>query len=261
MTLFRLEREDGSHYLTDRITHMWGSNRPGGALIMAGTWLLAGTAAALFAVSMDAQFRYILSVKRSAAPSLLEAFGPDLLMAIFSLLALGLARAGQQARIERILIVVCAMVSAVMNYAAADVTSPRSVLVYVLPPLLLAVAVDRVIAVVRRHVVGADDHAAWAVLGMAVLYLLRFMVSAPSTASGVRRWIIDSAPLPSAETQTETKELLPPATKKDRLLSLYRDHPEYGDRSAASKVAAELAPQADMPASSARKWIAQELAS
>ena len=40
-------------------------------------------------------------------------------MAIFSLLALGLAKAGKPARVERVLIMVCAGASSVMNFAAA----------------------------------------------------------------------------------------------------------------------------------------------
>ena len=86
-------------------------------------------------------------------------------MAVFSLLALGLAMAGQSARIERALIVVCAVASAGQNYAAAVVTSPRSVAAYVMPPLFLALVVDRVVAVVRRHVLGDAERSVWAAVG------------------------------------------------------------------------------------------------
>jgi hypothetical protein len=39
-----------------------------------------------------------------------------------------------------------------MNVSAADVASPRSVAAYAIAPLALAVVVDRVVAVIRRHV-------------------------------------------------------------------------------------------------------------
>ncbi len=91
-------------------------------------------------------------------------------MIIFSLLALGLARGGQSARVERALILACALGSAAMNYAAADVSSARSVAAYVMPPVFLAIVTDRVIAVVRRHVLGMEaERSAWAALGRAAL--------------------------------------------------------------------------------------------
>jgi len=81
-----------------------------------------------------------------------------------------------------------------MNYAAAAVTSPRSVVAFVMPPLFLALAVDRVVAVVRRHVLGDAERSAWAALdargadGVAVLYALRFVLAPPSTAKGSGAW-------------------------------------------------------------------------
>ena len=48
-------------------------------------------------------------------------------------------------------------------------------------------------------------------------------------------------------------------TKKAAFLSLYRAHPEYGNRSAAGRVAAELAPLADLQAGTGRTYIAGEL--
>ena len=51
----------------------------------------------------------------------------------------------------------------------------------------------------------------------------------------------------------------PPRTKKAVLLALYRVHPEYGDRGTASRVAAELAPQAGLQAGTARSYVYAEL--
>jgi hypothetical protein len=40
---------------------------------------------------------------------------------------------------------------------------------------------------------------------------------------------------------------------------LYRAHPDYGDRGTASRVAAELAPQAGLQAGTARSYVYAEL--
>ena len=48
-------------------------------------------------------------------------------------------------------------------------------------------------------------------------------------------------------------------TKKAAFLSRYRGHPEYGNRSAAGRVAAELAPLAGLQAGTGRTYIAKEL--
>jgi hypothetical protein len=199
-------------------------------------------------------------------------------MAVFSLLALGLAMAGQSARIERALIVVCAVASAGQNYAAADVTSPRSVAAYIVPPLFLALVVDRVVAVVRRPVLGDAERSVWAAvgrglgavakgLGLVLLYLLRFALAPPSTSAGLRRVVLNATPLPEAArpavavslTSAETPAIDPPPTKKAALLALYRAHPEYGVKASASKVAAELAPQAGLTAGTARAYLYAEL--
>ena len=48
-------------------------------------------------------------------------------------------------------------------------------------------------------------------------------------------------------------------TKEAAFLSRYRGHPEYGNRSAAGRVAAELAPLAGLQAGTGRTYIAEEL--
>jgi hypothetical protein len=49
------------------------------------------------------------------------------------------------------------------------------------------------------------------------------------------------------------------STKKAAFLARYRGHPEYGNRSAAGRVAAELAPLAGLQAGTGRTYIAEEL--
>ena len=139
-------------------------------------------------------------------------------MLIFALLGLGLAKKGLPARTERAAVIICACGSAFMNYLAADVSSPRSVAAYVMPPLLLALAADRVIAVVRRWVLGpgASEGSAWrtAGLGLAVglvvlaripLYLLRVPLAPKETGKGLRQWVLNATPLPESPAQSRPR--------------------------------------------------------
>jgi hypothetical protein len=150
----------------------------------------------LFAVSLDAQYRYVFHAKHQSAASWVEALALDVGMAIFSLLALGLARAGQPARVERALITGCAAASGVMNFAAANDASPKSVLAFVMPPVFLAVVADRVVSVVRRHVLGEHERSPWLAAAPLVLYAMRLLLAPPSTAVGLRRWLLLKTPLP-----------------------------------------------------------------
>jgi hypothetical protein len=152
----------------------------------------------LFAVSLDAQYRYVFHAKHQSAASWVEALALDVGMAIFSLLALGLARAGKPARVERVLITVCAAASGVMNFAAANDASLKSVLAYVMPPVFLAVVADRVVSVVRRHVLGEHERSPWLSAAPLILYLVRLVLAPPSTAAGLRRWLLLKTPLPAA---------------------------------------------------------------
>ncbi|HTP16666.1 MAG TPA: hypothetical protein VMK13_12620 [Streptosporangiaceae bacterium] len=173
--------------------------RPGARLIGAATVLLGLLGAALLIVSITAQYRYMLAERHQSLASGLEAGALDAGMMIFSLLALGLARAGQSARAERVLVVACAAGSALMNLAAADAGSPRSVLAWVAPPVFLAVVVDRVVVVVRRHVLGVrEGHSPWSAAGTAALWGLRLLIAAPSTLAGGRRAVLLATPLPPA---------------------------------------------------------------
>jgi hypothetical protein len=207
--LFRLRPADGTPLVTN-IRRIAGREvAPGERLIAAATVLLGLLGAGFLYVSLNAQFRYVFAVKHQSAASMVEAAGLDAGMIIFSLLALGLARAGQPARTERALILACALASAGMNYEAASTASVRSVAVYVMPPVFLAVVVDRVIAVVRRWVVGDTERSAWSALGRAllavlrlaglvVLYLLRLVLDPATTAKGLRLAVLVAAPLPGA---------------------------------------------------------------
>jgi hypothetical protein len=174
------------------------SRRPGSVMVAVATGLLFLLGAGLFAVSLDAQYRYVFHAKHQSAASWIEALALDVGMAIFSLLALGLARAGKPARTERVLIMACAGASAVMNFAAANDASPKSVLAYVMPPVFLAVVADRVVSVARRHVLGENEQSPWLAAAAVVLYALRLVLAPPSTTAGLRHWLLLKTPLPAA---------------------------------------------------------------
>jgi len=285
--LFEVVSASGQRVITN-VRRLAGAERtPGSRLILAAAVLLGLLAAGLFVVSLAAQYRYVFAVKHQSVPSAIEAVGLDVGMAVFSLLALGLAMAGQSARIERALIVVCAVASAGQNYAAADVTSPRSVAAYIVPPLFLAVVVDRVVAVVRRHVLGDAERSVWAAagqamaavakgLGLVLLYLLRFVLAPPSTGAGLRRVVLLATPLPEAAghgpvplTSADTPALesviepasvteppeLEGATKKARLTWWYERDVSYGDRGAVAAAAGRIAPKVGLSEGTARAYI------
>ena len=71
--------------------------------------------------------------------------------------------------------------------------------------------------------------------------------------------VLDAAPLPALPGPPAPEVIEPPRTKKAVLLALYRAHPDYGDRSRASRVAAELAPQAGLQPGTARSYLYAEL--
>jgi hypothetical protein len=104
-------------------------------LIAVAAWLLTLTGGGALFVSFTAQYAYIVAVRRQDAASVIEALLGDLLMIVFTLLALGLSRAGQSARAERALILACGAASAYMNVSAADLASPRSVIAYAVAPV------------------------------------------------------------------------------------------------------------------------------
>ena len=194
--------------------------RPGARLIWASTAGLAVLALATFYVSFRAQFTFMYAVKHQDAPALIEALIADVAMVVCSLLALGMACAGQSAKVARLLVVVFAGLSAGMNYLAADVSSFRSVAVYVMPPVVFAVVTDQTVAVIRRHGLGIAEDSAWAVLGrlalaaarlagIILLYGLRFILAPAETAKGLRRMVLNAAPLPGAAQDHPAPEATP----------------------------------------------------
>jgi hypothetical protein len=266
----RTELEPGNRLQTGMRRHTGTGRAPGSVLIAVAAWLLALIGGGALFVSFSAQYAYILAVRRQDTASVIEALLLDLGMIVFTLLALGLSWAGQPARAERALILLCAAASSYMNVSAADLASPRSVTAYAVAPVALAVVVDRVVAVIRRHVLADVEPPAWATAGRAaaaaakstglvLLYGLRFALAAPETARGLRRMVLDATPLPALPEPPAPGPTTLSCTKKSVLLALYRAHPDYGDRRSASRVAAQLAPQAGLQPGTARSYLYAEL--
>ena len=295
--LFAIEHSDGekTRTFTTNVRRLAGRERPPGSmLITSATWLLGLLDAGLLYVSFDAQYRYIFAVKDARIPAMIEAAMLDAGMIILSALGIGLAMRGKVSKAERFLIMVCSAASAGMNFAAADPGSWRSVVAYTAAPVFLAIITDRVISVIRRHVLPGDTKSAWAWLGHATiqasrfacpvaLYLLRTVLAPKETATGLRRMVLEAAPVPVATALADSLSTGVPgevdghedpasqddnkggepsiefATKKQAFLSRYRGHPHYGLREAAGRVAAELAPLAGLQSGTGRTYIAEEL--
>jgi hypothetical protein len=252
---------------------------PGTILLSAAALLLLGLAAAQGYVSWFAQFAFIDAAKHAQLPSALEAIGLDSAAVIFALLGLAHARMGRPAVIERALNLACAFGSMTMNLLGADLTSPRSVAVYVLPALLYAATSDRLIAV-AGHQAGVTETSLWHYVGVVFLYVLRFALAFPSTWGGLRRRLLQMTPLPDAgkprtRPVTSTRRPRPPASstgdatqgrtppagrgpsKKSVFLALYEEHPDRGDRAKAAAVAEELAPRAGLQPGTGRTYLVE----
>jgi hypothetical protein len=262
------------------------SGDKGAGLLTAAACLLLLLAAAQGYVSFRAQYTFIDHTKHTHIPSIMEALGLDTGAVIFALLALSLARRGQPATIERVLNVACALGSMTMNLLAANLTSPRSITVWVMPSVLYAFASDRLIAVVRRWVRAHESDtqlvhqgSPWRSLGGLLLWLMRLIFDPLGTVTGFRRWVLVIAPLaPSPQTTgliasrptalsagDDGGQPIPGETKREALIRLYEKRgeagdPRYGNPAKAAQVAGEIAGEIGYHAGTARRELAKYLA-
>ena len=183
-------------------------------------------------MSFRAQYAFVDHAKRARVPSVLEALGLDTGAVIFALLALSLARHGRNGTVERVLNVACALGSLTMNLLAANLTSPRSITVWVLPSVLYALASDRLVAVVRRWVQASDPAAqigqecsAWRAFGGLALWMLRLIFDARGTVTGFRRWVLVAAPVAPG-----TRAMTPIADRPPALLAEQNERDAGADR-------------------------------
>jgi hypothetical protein len=219
----------------------------GGGLLAAAAGLLLLLAAAQGYVSFRAQYAFVDHAKRAHIPSVLEALGLDTGAVIFALLALSLARRGRRGTVERVLNIACALGSLAMNLLAANLTSPRSITVWVLPSALYALASDRLIAVVRRWVQAtgpaaqiAHEGSAWRAVGGLALWMLRLIFDVRGTVTGFRHWVLAVAPVAPG-----TRALTPPAVGRSPALLAGDDKRDGGPDRRAEPGPANLAARPD----------------
>jgi len=166
--------------------------------------VLALLAAASAAVSWQAQFVMVASVKHAQLIAAIEAGIPDAGALIFAALGVALALHGRRALRPRALNAACIAISLAMNELAAG-HGWRDLAIWVMPAVIYAVASDTLIGVVRAQAVarqradntslGDDNADLLAVLGGAALWLLRLALAGPSTLSGFRAWVIEECPV------------------------------------------------------------------
>lgn len=161
-------------------------------------------AAAAAAVSWDAQYVLVASVKANMAVAALEAGIPDVGALIFAALGVALALHARRAIRARVLNVACVGISLAMN-ALASAPGWRDLAIWVMPSAVYALASDTLISVIRALVmarerrggpVAADEEATpVAIIGGLFLWLLRLALAPPSTITGFRRWALDECPV------------------------------------------------------------------
>jgi len=175
---------------------------------------LAVLAAAAAAVSWEAQYVLVASVKHAAPIAALEAGIPDAGALVFASLGVALALHGRRAIRARVLNVSCVGISLAMN-ALASAPGWRDVAIWVMPSAVYALASDTLIGVIRAWVIArerrtgqvlADDEATpMAIIGGLLLWLLRLALAPASTIAGFRRWVLDECPVAPG------RKALPPA--------------------------------------------------
>jgi hypothetical protein len=210
---------------------------------------LAVLAVAAAAVSWDAQYVLVRTVKHSEVIAALEAGIPDIGALIFAALGIALALHRKRAIRPRTLNVACVGISLAMN-ALASAPGWRDLAIWVMPSALYALASDTLIGVVRAWAIArtqnagevlADDEATpMAIIGGLVLWLLRLALAPASTIAGFRRWALEECPIapgrkaaPPAPPQSDGKAPTGPPRprrtvgrlngkpgKQDRLLAL-----------------------------------------
>ncbi len=290
-----------------RLAPASGALRPprsfGRAEDRAGAWLrFAGVAVGLVAVaaavvSYEAQWRLVYADKHETDVSYVQAAIPDLGSLVFACFGIALALHGKRAIRARLLNLLCVGISVTMNALAAR-PGWTGLAVWVMAPVIYALASDTLIGVIRAYVIArqqrlrealaADGITPLQIVGAVLLWLLRLALAPPSTLKGFHGWVKS---LPAAPVTRQAADGEQPAAAGDRLKPVRapRERPaitarrgpregtkqqqfltlviaRYGpltgfDLSAVSRAAAELAPEAELHPGTARKILrAQVLA-
>jgi len=262
----------------------------------AGAWLrFAGVAVGLVAVaaaavSYQAQWRLVYRDKHELGVSYIQAAIPDLGSLVFACFGIALALHGKRAIRARALNLLCVGISITMNALAAR-SGWTGLAVWVMSPVIYALASDTLIGVIRAYVIARhrqlgealaeDGITPLQLAGTALLWLLRLALAPPSTLKGFHVWVKSlpaAPPLRQAAEDEQPKVVVDrpeevkgpkrarPAiasqrgsrggTKQEQFLTLviarYGPLTEF-DLSAVSRAAAELAPEAALHPGTARK--------
>jgi hypothetical protein len=276
----------------------------GGAGDRAGTWLrCAGVAvglvaAAAAAVSYEAQWRLVYADKHELDVSYIQAAIPDLGALVFACFGIALALHGKRAIRARLLNLLCVGISITMNALAAR-SGWTGLAVWVMSPVIYALASDTLIGVIRAYVIArhkqhhdvlADDGITLLqIVGAVLLWLLRLAMAPPSTLKGFHAWVKSLPAAPPMRQAAEDERPKVTAGMPEPVKGPQRGHPaiansrgsrggtkqeqfltlviaRYGpltgfDIKAVSRAAAELAPEAELHPGTARKILrAQVLA-
>jgi hypothetical protein len=251
---------------------------------------VALVAVAAAVVSYEAQWRLVYAAKHQAGISYIQAAIPDLGSLVFACFGIALARHGKRAVRPRLLNVLCVGLSIAMNALAAR-PGWAALAVWVMAPVIYALASDTLIGVIRAYVLArqrqlrealADDGiTALQLVGAALLWLLRLVLAPLSTLKGFHGWVksLPAAPPTRQSADGERRAVAaalpkpvkrPPdkrsaitngrgprgGTKQQHFLALViaRYGPLAGfDLKAVSRAAAELAPEAGLHPGTARK--------
>jgi hypothetical protein len=242
-----------------------------------GLWLrnaaagLCVLAAAAAAVSFTAQYRMVEATRHLVVVAALEAAIPDAAALVFACLGIALAVRGRRALRARALNLASVAASVFMNAIAAE-PGWRNLAIWAMPPVAYALASDTLITVVRaaisRHqdpdgVLAPGERAPMAAAGGLVLWLLRLALAPVSTLAGFRAWVVQECPVAPARRQppgprpasSPSPAGVPRPGKTARFLNLVTER--HGSLSSiplerVAGIAADLAPQADLNAGSAR---------
>jgi Protein of unknown function (DUF2637) len=280
----------GRRRTATEVSVFWPPGLPEEPTDRAAAWLgFAGVAVGLVAVaaaavSYEAQWRLVYADKHELGVSYIQAAIPDLGSLVFACFGIALALHGKRAIRARLLNVLCVGISIAMNALAAR-PGWAGLAVWVMSPVIYALASDTLIGVVRAYVIArhkrlretlADDGITpLQIVAAVLLWLLRLAWAPPSTIKGFHRWVkslptsppIRQQPLepPEAKAVKGPKRERPAitnsrgprtGTKQQQFLTLViaRYGPLTGfDITAVSRAAAELAPEAELHPGTARK--------
>lgn len=172
-------------------------------------------------MSYEAQWRLVYADKHELEVSYIQAAIPDLGSLVFACFGIALALHGKRAVRARLLNLLCVGISITMN-ALASRSGWSALAVWVMSPVIYALASDTLIGVIRAYVIArhkrlreslADDGVTpLRVVGAVLLWVLRLVWAPPSTIKGFHRWVKSLPTAPPLRPAAGELTNLPPAS-------------------------------------------------